>query len=243
MPDKHTYQAGWGIKGRWLLALLLSVPTVSTLFWWIGITWFESRLSLLEYQQFATLLAVVIAGGYQLYFWVQRNNYHRTTRCLEIPLDQKIPFCPRWIWLYSFLYYLMFGFTLTAIDNLSSGVHLIFGGIILLITGCVICYFFPTDVPASYRQFEVVNLSTRYLAFVQSMDNNRNAFPSMHCAVATYVGLAATELPYAGHAIGYGYIILIAISCLLVKQHVIIDTFAGIVLGAFVYAVNYRLAI
>lgn len=92
---------------------------------------------------------VVIAGGCQLYFWVERNNYHRNTRCFEIFMDRKIPFYPRWIWLYSFLYYLMFGFTLTAIENLASGLHLIFGGIVLLITGCGICYLFPTEVPAS----------------------------------------------------------------------------------------------
>lgn len=84
-------------------------------------------------------------------------------------------------------------------------------------------------------------LSTRYLAFVQSMDNDRNAFPSMHCALATYVGLVVMGLPTIGVWIGSAYIGFIVVSCLLVKQHVIADTVAGVALGTLIFHFNEML--
>lgn len=63
--------------------------------------------------------------------------------CLKTELDDRIPFIPGWIWLYSFLYYLMIGITVVSIQDLGEGVHIIFGGLILLVTGCAMFYFFP----------------------------------------------------------------------------------------------------
>jgi membrane-associated phospholipid phosphatase len=239
----NSVESNWGLRPRWLFASLLSVPLVATFFWWLGTRFFDSRLNFFEYHQFTILVAGVIAGGYQLYFWVQRNNLHMSARCMEIQLDDRIPFWPRWVWFYSFLYYVMIGLTVISIQDLAGGVHLIFGGLILLATGALIFYLYPTRVPESYRHFEIDSISTRYLAFIQSMDNNRNAFPSMHCAIATYIGLAIAGLPTIGPWLGYGYIVIIAISCVVVKQHVIIDTLAGVGLGAFVFFLNQWLVL
>lgn len=236
------YGDNWGFQPRWLLASLISVPLVATIFWWLGTRFFGSELSFFEYHQFTVLVMGVIAGGYQLYFWTQRNNLQRRAMCLKTSLDDWIPFWPRWVWAYSFLYYVMIGLTVISIRDLAHGVHLIFGGLILLSSGALIFYLYPTNVPESYRHFQIDNLSTRYLAFIQSMDNNRNAFPSMHCAIATYIGLAIVSLPTIGPWLGYGYIAIIALSCVVVKQHVIIDTLAGIGLGAVVFYLNQWLA-
>jgi membrane-associated phospholipid phosphatase len=231
-----------GFQPHWLLATLLSIPLVATLFWWLGTRFFESRLSFFEFQEFAVIIAGVTAGGYQLYFWVQRNNQHIRAACLKIPLDDRIPFWPRWIWLYSIFHFVMIGLTVISIQNPADGVHLIFGGLMVLVTGNAIFYFIPTFVPEAYRSFETTNLSTRYLAFIQSMDNHRNAFPSMHCAIAAYVGLVVVDVPTIGPWLGYGYIAVTVISCLLVKQHVIVDTIGGIALGTGMYYANEWLA-
>ena len=233
----------WGFSAFWLFTLLLSIPAVATIFFWLGKTLFASSLTLVEYYQFSVVVAGVVAGAYQLYFWSQRNNLHRPARCMKIRLDDYIPFWPRWIWLYSFLYYIMIGLTVVSIRDLAHGVELAFGGLMLVAIGSVIFHLFPTEVPESYRRFEVTSLSTRYLAFVQSMDNSRNAFPSMHCAIATYIGLAVSTLPGIGMWVGLGYIVTIAISCVVVKQHVLVDTIAGVILGAAVYYLNIWLAL
>jgi membrane-associated phospholipid phosphatase len=239
----ESIKSNWGLQPRWLLASLMSVPLVATVFWWLGTRLFDSRLNFFEYHQFTVLTMGIIAGGYQLYFWTQRNNVQLSAKCMKIRLDDQVPFWPHWVWVYSFLYYVMIGLTVISIQDLADGVHLIFGGLILLTTGALIFYLYPTNVPESYRHFETDNLSTRYLAFIQSMDSNRNAFPSMHCAIATYIGLAIVGLPTIGPWLGYGYIVIIAISCVVVKQHVIIDTFAGVGLGAAIFFLNQWLAL
>jgi membrane-associated phospholipid phosphatase len=87
---------------------------------------------------------------------------------------------------------------------------------------------FPCRVPQSYREYEVKNTSTRYLKFVQGLDNGRNCFPSMHNSVAAYVGLVL--LPTIG-IWSYVFIASIAISSLLVKQHQLLDIVPGLLLG------------
>ena len=234
---------GWGFKPLWLLACLISVPLVASLFWWLGTRFFNSPLSFIEFHQYGVVLAAVIAGGYQLYFWVQRNNRHVVARCMRTPIDDRIPFWPSWVWLYSFFYFIVIGMTVVSIRDLAHGVHLIFGGVMLVAIGAAIFYVFPTEVPDSYRRFEITGLATRYLAFIQSMDNPRNAFPSMHCAIGAYVGLVVSSLPGLGIWFGIGQVVAIAISCVVVKQHVLVDTLAGIALGAAVYYVNFSLTL
>ncbi len=234
---------GWGFKPFWLVACLISVPLVASLFWWLGTRFFDSELSFIEFHQFGVVLAAVVAGAYQLYFWVQRNNRHVATRCMRTPIDDHIPFWPSWVWFYSFFYFIVIGLTVVSIRDLAHGVHLIFGGVMLVVIGSVIFYVFPTEVPNSYRRFEITGLATRYLAFIQSMDNSRNAFPSMHCAIATYIGLVVSSLPDIGAWLGIGQVVTIAISCVVVKQHVLVDTVAGIALGAVVYYLNFGLTL
>ena len=236
-------RSAWGFTPGWLLIILTSVPLIASLFWWLGSTYFESKLTFFEYHQFCVVIAGVVAGGYQLYFWVQRNNQHIPARCLKLAIDDSIPFWPRCVWTYSLFYYVMIGLTVMSIRDLAHGVHLIFGGLMLVVIGTIIYYLYPTVVPRSYRDFEVNSLSTRYLAFIQTMDNNRNAFPSMHSAIGTYIGLTVTAIPMIGTWLGYGHIIIITFSCVAVKQHVLVDTIAGVALGASVFYVNMWLLV
>ena len=236
--NRGTDTSSWGFSPAWLLLTLASVPMVASLFWWLGTTFFGSQLTFFEYHQFSVVVAGVVAGGYQLYFWVQRNNLHIPARCMVLGIDERIPFLPVMVWFYSLLYFIMIGVTVISIRDLAHGVHLIFGALMLVATGAVIYYLYPTTVPDSYREFEVNSLSTRYLAFIQSMDNERNAFPSMHCAIATYIGLTVSTVPTIGTWLGFGYIAIIAISCVTVKQHVFIDTVAGIALGSVIFNIN-----
>lgn len=192
----------------------------------------NSSLNFKQYLMFTSLMAVVITGGYQLFFWVQRNNYFFKTRCLKIKLDDKIPFWPSWIWIYNFIYYIMMGYVIVSISSIEEGVNLIFAGLVLLSFQAIIFMFYPCTVPPSWRKYKVNSLSTRYLKFVQGIDNGRNCMPSMHCSVATLIGLIL--LPTLSY-FAYGFIALIALSCLFVKQHQILDLVPGILLGWFVF--------
>ena len=220
------------ITPRYMLLLLVSIPVFAWLYYLVGTTYFASPLSLEEYVVFSTLVAIVVTGCYQLFFWVQRNNFRFKTRCFEISLDSKIPFWPSWVWIYSFLYYIAIGFVVASIQSLAEGVYLIFGAVMLLLAQVAFFYVFPSTVPPAYRQYEVNSLSTRFLKFVQGKDNGRNCMPSMHCSVAMYVSMAL--YPSIGNA-AWTFAGLIAVSCLLVKQHQIADILPGLGLGWLVW--------
>ena len=222
------------ISPRYMLLLIVTIPLLAWLYYLVGTRFFNSPLSLEEYIVFSSLVAIIVTGCYQLFFWVQRNNYHFKTRCFVSPWDKHIPFWPSWVWIYSFLYYIAIGFVVASIQSITDGVYLVFGAILLLLSHVFFFFFFPSTVPPAYRQYEGDNISTRYLKFVQGKDNGRNCMPSMHCSVAMYISLVL--FPVIGNA-SWVFMGLIAISCLFVKQHQMADIPPGIALGWAVWSV------
>ncbi len=222
------------ISPRYMLLLIVTIPLLAWLYYLVGTRFFNSPLSLEEYIVFSSLVAIIVTGCYQLFFWVQRNNYHFKTRCFVSPWDKHIPFWPSWVWIYSFLYYIAIGFVVASIQSITDGVYLVFGAILLLLSNVFFFFFFPSTVPPAYRQYEGDNFSTRYLKFVQGKDNGRNCMPSMHCSVAMYISLVL--FPVIGNA-SWVFMGLIAISCLFVKQHQMADIPPGIALGWAVWSV------
>ena len=102
----------------------------------------------------------------------------------------------------------------------------------LLLAQVAFFYLFPSTVPPDYRKYEVNSLATKFLKFVQGKDNGRNCMPSMHCSVAMYVSMAL--YPSIGNA-AWTFAGLIAVSCLLVKQHQMADILPGLGLGWLVW--------
>ncbi|MBN1559495.1 phosphatase PAP2 family protein [candidate division KSB1 bacterium] len=222
------------ISPKYMLVLFLSTLLVSLLYYLIARWVSPQPMELISYVVFTIILAVIITGAYQIFFWVQRNNYFFKTRCFKIGLDDKIPFYPIWIWPYSFFYYVMIGLVVARISSLEEGVYLIFGGLLLLFFQSLFFLLMPVTVPPDYRQYDANTLSRKYLRFVQGLDNGRNCFPSMHCSVATYVGLLL--VPVLG-VFSYLFIAIICISCLFVKQHQIMDIVPGVLLGWLVFSI------
>ncbi|MGY8780373.1 MAG: phosphatase PAP2 family protein [Fidelibacterota bacterium] len=216
------------ISPGYMLLLLASTFVISILYYQMALLFSDNPMPMFDYVVFTCIVAIIILGAYQIFFWVQNNNYFFKTRCLAIGIDKYIPFWPIWIWPYSFIYYIMIGMVVIQISSLSEGLYHIFGGLMVLLAQCVFFMIFPCRVPKSYREYEVKNTSTRYLKFVQGLDNGRNCFPSMHNSVAAYVGLVL--LPTIG-IWSYVFIASIAISSLLVKQHQFLDIVPGLLLG------------
>jgi len=182
--------------------------------------------------QLTSLIAAVVAGGYQIYFWTQRNSNFFKTRQLKLKIDDWFPFWPSWIWIYSFLYYILIGGFIIAIPNIERGVYIIFGGLLLLVFQALLFILFPAVCPTEWRDYKVDTISKKYLKFVQGFDDVNNCFPSMHCSLATYISL--TLFPLMGwYCLVFAG--LIGISTLFTKQHTILDVFPGMALGALVY--------
>ena len=85
MPDNAEAEAK--ITPRYMLLLIVSIPVFAWIYYLVGTKYFDSPLSLEEYVVFSTLVAIIVTGCYQLFFWVQRNNYYFKTRCFVSPWD------------------------------------------------------------------------------------------------------------------------------------------------------------
>jgi membrane-associated phospholipid phosphatase len=185
-----------------------------------------------------TLSVFVVVGAYQFYFWCQSHQLVRT-REIKLSIDDWIPYRPRWVWIYSFLYYPMILYTNWIVESPSQFTRIAISYMLLL--GLQIVFFigFPVATPRSWRPTrERENYSERFLALVQSIDAQSNCFPSMHVSVAM---LTALHLYLRFGLWTIAFPALIGLSCLFTKQHYVLDIPAGAALGWLAFYA-YRLA-
>lgn len=187
------------------------------------------------------LSLVLIVGGYQFYFLPQK--YSRKPIVLRpFSLDERIPFKPGWVWIYSGLYYPIILIMVFTLDSVTSFCRTAFNFLILLMMHIVLSFLFPVRTPPAWRDFNTnENISTKFLSFVHHFDKSGNCFPSMHVAVAvlTSIYLQQNMSLYVGaySYFSYSFVVAIAISVLFTKQHYIVDVPAGIALGCASFAV------
>jgi membrane-associated phospholipid phosphatase len=178
------------------------------------------------------LSVMLIVGVYQFYFWCQRNPLG-PTRELITPLDERIPYRPEWVWVYSGLYYPLILYLNAVINSPRQFTHIAASYLLLLCLQMACFVLFPVSTPEHWRAYNRGRgLSERLLALVQRFDARSNSFPSMHVSVATLTALHLQ--PYLG-AGAFAFPVLVAASCLFTKQHYLIDLPPGAILGWSVY--------
>lgn len=184
------------------------------------------------------IVVVLIFGGYQFYFWAQRQQWY-PARYWETKWDDLIKYDPRWVWIYSGLYYPMILLAALSVPTWRD---------FALLTGCFLTLLFvqmgfflfmPVAIPYEWRAINRVHwdgsLSQQFLDFVWHYDKLRNCVPSMHVSVAMMTDLAIGRTwPIAGY-VGLAFPLLIAVSALKTKQHYVIDVVPGAALGALVW--------
>ena len=232
MKGNRSFKPYKKVGPRFVVFMYVSVIAFSLIYFILGYYLFDSQLKFYDYLIFTSILAIVVVGSYQLYFWTEYNNTQFKAKCFKIPLDDYIPHMPSFIWIYNLSYYIIIGLVIVSITSLEQGLHYIFGGLVLLSVHCVIFYFFPSVVPEGWRKYKTKSKSAKFLKFVQNIDSGRNCKPSMHMSVAMYVSLLL--LPILSYY-SFIFVFLIGASCLLVKQHVILDLSPGVLLGWLVY--------
>ena len=192
-----------------------------------------------DYVIHLTLSVFLMIGGYQFYFWCQRNQLV-PPRELKVPLDDRIPYWPTWVWIYSFLYYPVILYTNLMVESPDQFTYLATSYLLLLGFQMVFFLAFPVVTPESWRACNGQRTySERFLALVQRFDARSNCFPSMHVSVAT---LTAMHLYSKLGVWALAFPVLIGVSCLFTKQHYLIDLPAGAALGWVTFHV-FRLAI
>jgi membrane-associated phospholipid phosphatase len=174
------------------------------------------------------LSGILIVGVYQFYFWCQRNAV-AAPRQFKGWLDDLIPYRPRWVWIYSCLYYPVIVYINFVVPSPREFIYMATSFLVLLALQMLFFVFFPVATPEKWRELnQRRGRSERFLSFIRRFDSPANCFPSMHVSVAT---LTALHLQSALGPWAFVFPVLIALSCLFTKQHYLIDLPAGAVLG------------
>jgi membrane-associated phospholipid phosphatase len=183
------------------------------------------------------ITTVLIVGGYQFYFWAQRRTWP-PARYFETRFDEMIDFDPRWVWIYSGLYYPMILLAALSVPSWQAYAYAVGCFLMLLTVQVTIFATWPTAIPAHWRALVERDRhprSMRMLDLVWSYDKLRNGLPSMHVSVAMVVDLTIWQnWPVMGY-VGGLFPLLIAASALKTKQHYVMDVIPGALLGIAIF--------
>ena len=198
---------------------------------------FFSIANRMDYVVMFVVAIIVIIGIYQFYFWCQRNN-QRPPVTLHSFVDNWFELRPRWIWVYSGLYYpiiIVMVFTFKSIRHFN---YTILSFVLLLLMQMLFFVFLPVQTPDVWRvRRSGSSLTDRFMNYVQAVDGANNCFPSMHMSVATLTALhLLANIPAIGFWI-WIFPALIGVSAMYTKQHYFLDLLPGAGLGW----VSYRL--
>jgi len=174
---------------------------------------------------------IITLGGYQIYFWSQRNFKEKNKINLKpTKIDKLIPAIPEIYWIYSPLYYLFFSITFLCLENYKTS---ILNAWIMVIHASIWFILIQTEIPKSFRikifKKKTDKLTKKIIKIVHFYDTEGNACPSMHCAFSIFLSLITYK--YYNILISILFPLIISISCLICKQHLIMDILPGFILG------------
>lgn len=186
---------------------------------------------------------VLIIGGYQFYFWSQRQKF-RQSRTLITRLDSWFTYDARWVWVYSGLYYPMILMAALAVPGWREFAFVVGCYLTLLFVQVQFFLWWPTEVPEQWRKdaragwvakHGPYTRSQQFMDFVWSYDKMRNGCPSMHVSMAMMTDLTISAYWPSAAYWGWLFPVLIAASAIKTKQHFVADVIPGAVCGALVF--------
>ena len=155
-----------------------------------------------------------------------------------IPLDEKIPFVPEFIWVY---HTLMPVIMLTLIFQVKSKSNFYFTIWALFVATGVLCLFyiiFPSYYPRPDYTF--TTFTEKFVELTYDLDKSCNTFPSGHVTFSWIAFLSALKTPAYRNRLPVRifyltWISTITLSTLTLKQHYIFDVISGIFLALICY--------
>jgi membrane-associated phospholipid phosphatase len=187
------------------------------------------------------LSIVLTVGVWTTYLLLQRHPLFPVTVMQETWLDRIVPFLPGTVYLYESLWLLMpvapwLMETKEELNGYTAGL------VLVCLASFLIFLLHPTAFPRPKDLTEV----NAFYGWVTRIDNELNAFPSLHAAFAVFHGACCDGVFSAGpgrrRVRGFFWIwaLVIIAATLLTKQHVFVDAVAGAGLGLGGYAVGCR---
>lgn len=154
---------------------------------------------------------------------------------LTIGADQYFPFNPGWVLVYveTFIFWLL-AYTTIARENAQRACYLAAADMVNKFLCLLIFLFLPTTNVRP--EFEVDGLFTFGMNIVYFLDTPTNLFPSMHCSIAWMAARLLLSSKHLKHRpttciCAFGFSVLVFLSTLFTKQHVILDVFGGVLVA------------
>jgi len=153
----------------------------------------------------------------------------------KLPIDDRIPFVPAFVFPYFAWFLLVAGVFLWLIFDRSQGRRIDRHTAAIVLTmalSSLVFLIFPTHVPRP--ELTGSDLPTRLVRVIYAADEPYNCFPSLHVAIALLNGLSLFR--YGPRRIWFRLpftllVILIMLSTLLIRQHYLPDLIGGLVLA------------
>lgn len=161
-------------------------------------------------------------------------------------IDDLIPFCEFFIIPYVFWYlFLVFIHLYTLKYDVESFKKLMYFLVVSFGTATVIFAAFPNMQELRPTVFERDNVFTDAVKFLYTIDTNTNVCPSLHVVgsfAVLFTAWNAKGLNKTGYRLVFTFItLLITVSTVFLKQHSVVDIFAGVILSFAVYPIAFLL--
>lgn len=177
-----------------------------------------------------TLIRLICCGAAQLITYYVPKHIKRETREIMVTrVDRMIKVRPWWVFIYV-LSFAQWFLCYLAIFRFGSGNALLAADI----SSKLVCMLFYILLPTTMEREELSGPCAWALRIIYRLDAPTNLFPSMHCSMSTICMImlfTAPSLPLWLKAANAVYSLCVFISTLKTKQHVIVDTIAGVALG------------
>lgn len=185
------------------------------------------------------LIYFLIVPSYFLVRIFTKNLQHYDLSC---PLDELIPFVPAFIWIYVFAY-LQWLLGYLAMAHLDEGIlrtHM--ASEVIGKLACVVIFIL---LPTTIIRPEITGTAPTdaMLSYIYSADQPDNLLPSIHCMESWIVarGLMKTKAPKLAKLLMWCFTVLVCLSVVFVKQHVVLDIPCGILVAELAILLSKRL--
>lgn len=183
------------------------------------------------------LLIIPVLGG----IYTVLNKYPGPSVNITMEIDRYIPFIPVFVIPYIIWYAFILGYL---VYFCMKDTKVYFHTLITITIGELICFviyiFFQTTVPRPMLSGN--DLITQLVQFIYTNDEPYNCFPSIH-VLTTYVIMLASIHIKGKHLVNtlilQGMGTLIILSTLFIKQHVLWDVIASIVMTSIIYLASF----
>ncbi len=201
----------------------------------------KSKISKPKSYAAAPLLCICIMHAI---VWLGTKAFADFSRAWDVTLgiDALIPLRPEWIVIYiaTFLFWLT-GLYLISLQDEERCCHYAAG----VIFAELICGFIFIAFPSCIQRPEIEpdGVFTWMLSIIYALDTPTNCFPSMHCLLSYLVFRQALCSPDAktGFKVFCGvFTLLVFLSTLFVKQHVVADVIGGLVFGELAFILGQK---